>query len=111
MRKLIHAAVLAAAIAVPLTAATAPAMAGNSTQFPVQSPQNLGPAPACLDGSANLIFTVDNGHSHSVTNNNVARSPRRAQWQEMTSGAPVFGSMFRSTTTWPLALITHCPSA
>jgi hypothetical protein len=33
------------------------------------------PAPACLDGSANLIFTVDNGHSHSVTNNNVARSP------------------------------------
>jgi hypothetical protein len=70
MRKLIPAAVLAAAIAVPLTAAAAPAMAGNSTQFPVQSPQDLGPAPACLDAGADLIFTVANGHHHSVTNNN-----------------------------------------
>ena len=89
MRKLIHAAVLAAAIAVPLTAATAPAMAGNSTQFPVQSPQNLGPAPACLDGSANLIFTVDNGHSHSVTNNN-------GDWQNST----IEGTWSTDDGTW-----------
>jgi hypothetical protein len=88
MRKFIHAAVLAAAIAVPLTAA-APAMAGNSVQFPVASPQDLGPAPACLDGGAELFFTVDNGHDHGVQNAN-------GDWENST----VEGTFSTGDDTW-----------
>jgi hypothetical protein len=65
-----------------------PALAGNSSQLPLQNPMDLGPV-ACLPGSPELFLSIASGHDHVVQNAN-------GDWENST----VQGTMYTSDGVW-----------